>query len=226
MITARGGSKRIPGKNIKQLGDKPLIVWTLDIIQKIPGISNVLVSTDDVGIKDICIENGALVPWLRPANLATDSTSSVDTALHALDWYETVHGRIDGLLLLQPTSPFRKIKTLLKGINLYFENNQRTVIGVSPTEKHPQHCFYIQDSTLKPFISGKKFEIRSQDLPPSYSLNGAFYLINPETLRNDLSFISENMLPLIIDDPVESLDIDTEWDWKIAELFARSNRNV
>jgi CMP-N,N'-diacetyllegionaminic acid synthase len=88
LIPARGGSKRLPGKNIRLLGDRPLIVWTIDLAKNIPKICDILVSTDDIAIAEVASKAGALVPWLRPAELATDTATSVDVCLHALDWYE------------------------------------------------------------------------------------------------------------------------------------------
>ena len=122
LILARGGSKRLPGKNIRILGGKPLIVWSLDVAQDIAEICTTLVSTDDLEIAKVCKEAGALVPWLRPAELSTDTAGSVDAALHALDWYEKEYGMVDGILLLQPTSPFRTKETVRKGIELFKEN--------------------------------------------------------------------------------------------------------
>ncbi|HIF59709.1 MAG TPA: acylneuraminate cytidylyltransferase family protein, partial [Rhodospirillales bacterium] len=119
LITARGGSKRIPGKNIRPLGGKPLIVWSINVAKDIAGIVDILVSTDDKNILEIAKSAGALVPWSRPPELATDTASSVDVCLHALAWYEKEIGRIDGLMLLQPTSPFRSRKSVLRGIELF-----------------------------------------------------------------------------------------------------------
>ena len=108
LIPARGGSKRVPGKNVRDLAGKPLIIWTLDAVRGVEGIVDVLVSTDDPGIAAVASSAGARVPWLRPAHLATDIAGSVDVALHALDWFEMQHGTVDALLLLQPTSPLRR----------------------------------------------------------------------------------------------------------------------
>jgi len=224
LITARGGSKRIPGKNIRPLGGKPLIEWSIDVVNNIPEISEVLVSTDDPEIADIAKNAGALVPWLRPVELATDTATSVDVALHALDWYEAEKGKIDGLLLLQPTSPFRKRTTIKQGIALFRDHQQRPVLGVSPAKSHPMWCYSLDGNTLKPFVENKGEHLRSQDLPPAYVANGAFYLIAPNDLRDNHSFYGGDMIPLIIDEPGESLDIDTEWDWMMAETIIQNRR--
>jgi len=224
LITARGGSKRLPGKNIRLLGGKPLLVWSIDAAIGIPEICDVLVSTDDPVIADIALKAGAMVPWLRPADLATDTATSESVALHALDWYENNKGKIDGLLLLQPTTPFRNIETTRKGIALFQQNGQRPVVGVSPAKSHPFRCFKIEDNTLSPFIAGAGVSVRSQELPPAYAVNGAFYLIAPKDLRESVSFYSKNMIPLKMEDPEESIDIDTEWDWMMAEAVFHKAR--
>jgi len=218
LITARGGSKRLPGKNIKLLGGKPLIVWSIDIAKNIPEICDILVSTDDGAIVEVARDAGALVPWLRPAGLSNDTASSVDVALHALNWYERENGKVDGLLLLQPTSPFRTRESVLRGITIFRENQSQPVFGVSPAESHPMWCFKVNAKEMQPFIDGGGLHLRSQDLPPAYVVNGAFYLVVPDQLRAINSFYGEGMVmvPLIMDQPKESIDIDTEWDWKMA----------
>lgn len=222
LITARGGSKRLPGKNIRVLGGNPLIVWSIDVAKGIPEICDILVSTDDSAIAEVARNAGALVPWLRPAELATDTASSVDVCLHALDWYEGESGNVDGLLLLQPTSPFRSRDTVLRGIELFRAHKGCPVLGISPAESHPMWCFRLEGETMSPFIDAGGVNLRSQDLPPAYVVNGAFYLIAPEDLRQLRSFYSDNMVPLRIDRPEECIDIDTEWDWKMAEAVIGS----
>lgn len=108
VIPARGGSKRLPGKNIRILGNKPLIAWSIDVVKGIPEICDVLVSTEDEKIAEIAKEFNAFVPWLRPIELATDTATSIEVILHALDWYEREKQEVDGVILLQPTSPFRR----------------------------------------------------------------------------------------------------------------------
>jgi CMP-N,N'-diacetyllegionaminic acid synthase len=225
LITARGGSKRIPGKNIRSFGGRPLIVWSIDAAKGIPGICDILVSTDDSAIAEVAHDAGALVPWLRPAELATDTASSVDVCLHALEWYEREKGKVDGLMLLQPTSPLRSRGTVQRGIELFRKYRSRPVLAISPAASHPMRCFQVNGETMSPFIEGAQLSLRSQDLPPAYVINGALYLITPDDLRKLRSFRSEDMLPLVIARLEESIDIDTEWDWEIAEyLLKRGDR--
>lgn len=223
LIAARGGSKRVPGKNLRLLGGSPLIVWSIEVAKDVSDICDILVSTDDTDIAEIARRSGACVPWLRPLELATDLASSVDVCLHALDWYEDARGRVDGLLLLQPTSPFRRRETVLRGIELFRLNHRRSVIGVSPALSHPMWCFRIIGDAIRPFIGGERMPQRSQDLPPAYVLNGAFYLIEPVELRRQKAFCNDDTMPLIIDEPAEGIDIDSEWDWKLAEAFLAAN---
>ena len=217
LILARGGSKRLPGKNIRLLGGKPLISWSINVAKDIPEICDIFVSTDDIEIAAISKEAGALVPWLRPDELATDNASSVDAALHALDWYESENGAVDGLLLLQPTSPFRTKETVKKGIDLFMKNNRETVLGVSPTHAHPMWALKMKGDYLVPFMQEHGFAKRSQELPAAYIINGCFYLLTPEALREEQSFIGDNIRPLFIESEREAMDIDTDWDFQIAE---------
>lgn len=222
LIAARGGSKRLPGKNIRPLGSKPLIVWSIDSAKNIPEICDILVSTDDEAISEISTAAGALVPWLRPAELASDIAGTVEVALHALDWYEASHGAVDGLLLLQPTSPFRSREMVGKGIKLFRENGRNAVLSISPASTHPMWALKFQGDTVVPFVEGNGLRLRSQDLPPAYQVNGGMYLISPTELRERRSFMGAATLPLLVESPIESLDIDTEWDFKIADFFVAS----
>ena len=219
LITARGGSKRLPGKNIRPLGGKPLIGWSIDVVKDVPEICDILVSTDDPAIAAVCKNAGAYVPWLRPAELATDTATSVDVALHALNWYETEKGAVDGLLLVQPTSPFRTQATIQRGIELFGKHRHLTVLGVSPTHAHPMWTLTIEGDYLVPFMQEHGLKTRTQDLPAAYVVNGSFYLISSVELRACRTFVGQKAVPLLINSPQEALDIDTDWDFKIAELI-------
>lgn len=225
LILARGGSKRLPGKNIRPLGGKPLIIWSIDVATDVPEVCDILISTDDDAIADVCKQAGAYVPWLRPAELATDTATSVDAALHALDWYEAEKGAVDGVLLLQPTSPFRTKETLHKGVELFISNSRQSVIGVSRTHAHPMWTLVLDGDQLVPYLEEHGLGKRSQDLKEAYSVNGCFYLITPEQLRANKSFFVSKAQPLVIDSFQEELDIDTEKDWELAEGILNSNSN-
>lgn len=210
----------MPGKNIRMLGGKPLIVWSIEASKGIPDICDVLVSTDDAEIASISREAGGLVPWLRPTQLATDLASSVDVAIHALDWYEGENGGVDGVLLLQPTSPFRTKESICKGIALFRLSQRHPVVGVSPAPSHPMWALKTVNGYLVPFVLENGLDMRSQDLPPAYIVNGSFYMSSPENLRKNRTFTPLESIPLVAERPEESLDIDTLWDFKIAEFIA------
>jgi CMP-N-acetylneuraminic acid synthetase len=204
------------------LGGSPLLVWSIASAREIPGIVDTLLSTDDAAIAEAGRQAGAMVPWLRPAELATDTASSLDACLHAMDWYEDKRGRVDGLLLLQPTSPFRSRASLLRGLELFRANALKPVVGVSAARSHPWWCFKIDENRMHPFVDGAGLHVRSQDLPPAYAINGAFYLIKPDSLRAARSFFSDDMIPLTMLEPGEDVDIDTDEDWRIAQILAGS----
>ncbi len=222
VITARRGSKRLPGKNILALGGRPLITWSIDAARGLPDICDILVSTDDERIAQVARAAGASAPWLRPAELSSDTAGSVDVCLHSLDWYESENGAVDGLLLLQPTSPFRSTATIARGLAMFERLPRRPVVSVSPTTAHPLWCYRVEENVMMPYIPRETEALRSQDLPPAYVLNGALYLIRPDQLRATRSFCPPDVQPLVIELPWESLDIDTPWDWFLAEKFAEN----
>jgi N-acylneuraminate cytidylyltransferase len=190
-------------------------------VRDIRCIADILVSTDDPATAEVARAGNALVPWLRPAELASDTASSVDVALHALDWFERERGPVDGLLLLQPTSPFRKRETIERGLALYERHRDRAVVGLSPAREHPSSCFRLEGDSIIPFVDEPHEHLRSQDLAPAYIVNGAFYLVPPDMLRRERSFYGASPAPLIARAPEEALDIDTEWDWMLAEAVLR-----
>jgi len=211
VIPARGGSKRLPGKNTKLLGGQPLIVWSINTAKSIPDVCDILVSTDDSSIASISSTAGALVPWLRPSGLATDTATSVDVALHALDWYESEHGVVDGVMLLQPTSPYRSRETTLEGLK-QFDQQRRSVVAVSAVKVDPARCFFIQTHGLKMCVPTPN---NAQEA--AYAVNGSLYVISPDELRKSRSFFSTTSIPLIVNSHRESLDIDDDFDWWLAE---------
>lgn len=216
LIPARGGSKRLPGKNIKLLGGMPLIAWSIRAAQKSGCCSEVVVSTDDPSIERVSREYGALVPWLRPEQLSTDTASSVDVAIHALNSYEAENGSVDGLLLLQPTSPFRSAETIPLVVKMFIEEAGRVpFVGVSPASSHPAWCFRLTKNGMSPFIAWD--ERRSQDLEPAWVLNGSIYLISPERLRAEKTFVTTDTKPIAMTEVSESIDIDDRYDWAYAE---------
>ena len=219
VIPARGGSKRVPGKNVRKLGNKPLINWTIDSALNTPELSAIVVSTDDTQIAEIAQSAGATVPWLRPIKLATDEAKSVDVAIHALDWYEAENGKVDGILLLQPTSPFRTTVTIQKAISLFKNHKGSSIIGVSPVQNHHLYTLEKYGEFLVQYQQQRFLRNRSHNKSQIFAVNGAIYLVSPQEIRLRKSFIGSCLIPVITESPIEALDIDTEWDFKIAEMF-------
>jgi CMP-N,N'-diacetyllegionaminic acid synthase len=221
LIPARGGSKRLPGKNLLPLGGKPLIYWTLDVAKQLGSNVDVLVSTDDKEIASAARRHGASVPWMRPAALSSDTSTSLEVALHALDLHEQLNGSIDGLILLQPTSPFRTLASALKGIELFECNRKAAVVAVADAATHPGWCFKIVEGQIIPYLPDA-LSLRSQDLTPAVEISGALYIIEPSALRKYKTFFPPGTIPLRMTSPVESLDIDTEIDWLYAEKIVEA----
>lgn len=223
IIPARGGSKRLPGKNIRILGGKPLIAWTIEPAIQSGLFCDVLVSTDDPAIADVAKHYGAIVPWLRPEELATDTAGSVEVALHAIDWYEANQEPLDGIALLQPTSPFRSRESIKDSVMLFQANNGRSLTSFKLAESHPSWCFKIRKNQLIPFQGWNETNKRSQDLETAYVTDGSIYMTSPYELKANHSFLNSHTIPYIIKTTRESIDIDTEDDWIAAEkLLANS----
>lgn len=223
IIPARGSSKRIPQKNLKLLKGKALISWTLDLAIGLQNIAETLVSTDSQSIADLAQRKGALVPWLRPSHLATDESPTIDTVLHALDWYEMEKGKVDGVLLLQPTTPFRTKEYLEEGIKVFADQKGKfPVLGMLPAQPHPAWCFVKDNDKYVPSMGWSYLSARSQDLPPAFSISGDFYLSSTQSLRNKRSFFTEGFIPLVSKKALLHVDIDTQEDWERAEIIAQS----
>ncbi len=220
LIPARDGSKRLRQKNTRDLGGKPLINWSIEQALGVESISDVLVSTDSEKIAKVSREAGASVPWLRPKNLATDNASSVEVAIHAIDWYESQVCTIDGLLLLQPTSPFRSKGTIEKAIDMFKLSNQRSIVSVSPSFGHLEKTFFYNKSIMLPILDLINIPTQPKDHDNFYTVNGGVYLISPSQLRSEKSFFGSNLIPLKVDSPIESVDIDTEWDFLLARIIS------
>ncbi len=221
VIPARGGSKRLPGKNIRPLAGLPLIAWTIRTAVAARVFDEVLVSTDDTEIAEIAIRYGASVPWLRPRDLSTDTATSVDVVLHALSAYESERRSFESLMLLQPTSPFRSVETIRRAVELHEQAGNPQVISVCPAKTHPAWCFLVDSEGRMSGYAGEDMRpVRSQDLPPVYQLNGSIYLTTAHDLRKERSFFSSRTRALLVTQPEESIDIDDAWDWQLAECIA------
>jgi CMP-N,N'-diacetyllegionaminic acid synthase len=229
LVPARAGSKGIPGKNIKPLGGKPLIAFSIEAARDAGCLDRILVSTDSQEIADVARRSGAQVPWLRPAEFATDTSSIEDVVVHTLQLLAADGYRPDAVMVLQPTSPFRSARTIRSAVELHELSAGESVVSVSVAREHPYWCKRIaEDGTLHPWNPAISIPHRRQELPEAYCLNGAVYLASTGTLQTRRSLYSERTRALVMLEE-ESLDLDTPWDWGIAEslwhLRCRSARS-
>jgi CMP-N,N'-diacetyllegionaminic acid synthase len=223
LITARGGSKSIPGKNIKPLAGKPLIAWTIEVALQCKELSRLIVSTDNKKIAEVARQWGAEVPFIRPAELAQDDSSHIAVVLHAIHWLKEKEGFCpDYIMLLQPTSPFRTVEDMLKAIKLAKDQHAVAVISVCEAAKHPYKTYkIIENGTLEYFISSNIEYKYRQALPKVYEENGAIYLNECLSLRQDKTFLPQGAIAYVM--PQErSLDVDTPWDFYVADLVLRN----
>jgi CMP-N,N'-diacetyllegionaminic acid synthase len=163
---------------------------------------------------------GVEVPWLRPPEISQDSSTTTDVALHALKWFEKSISKVDGVILLQPTTPFRTVEKIVEGIEKFKTSGMEPVVAVSPVSQHPRWMFKLEDGNLTSFIANENNYARSQELESLFIVNGSFYVISPRDLNEQETFFAKSMKPLVIDSLAESLDIDTQEDFTFAELIA------
>jgi len=222
LITARGGSKRVPGKNVRDLAGRPLIAWTVAAALGAKMIRRTIVSTDSDEIATAAREAGAEVPFLRPPALSGDLSPHYDVVAHALDWIERDEGALPNFLcLLQPTSPLRTSADIDGTIGQMIATDADCAIAVSPARSHPAHLYRLAGNGLaEPYLPPAEGYQRSQDLEQLYQVNGAVYVLRPETFRQRDGVLSEH--PALYIMPSErSIDIDEEWEFAIAEALMK-----
>ncbi|MCO5113694.1 MAG: acylneuraminate cytidylyltransferase family protein [Bdellovibrionaceae bacterium] len=219
LITARGQSKGIPRKNIKQLGKHPLIAWTIEAAKKSKYLDDIVLSTDDNEIAAIAEQYGCKVPFIRPNHLALDTSTSMDVILHAL---EEVNKQYDYLLLLQPTSPFRSYQDINGIIETTIDQNALMSVSVIKQRKPPQYSFMICDNKLKQIIPSTT-QLRRQDFPLTYEHNGSLYLSDTSFLKKEKNYLNNKIIPFIMEGLGASVDLDTMDDWLYAEFLIEKN---
>lgn len=221
IIPARGGSKRLPGKNIKPFGGVPLIGWSIRFAAAYPGFDHVVVSTDSAEIAAVSRAEGIEVPRLRPAHLASDTAATIDVVLDVIDSEAANGHQFDAVALLQPTSPMRLSERWDSAQALLDDSEIDAVVGVAPARTHPFHTFSLGDrGALSPMHDPEKLKLRGQDLPPAVSVAGNLYLARTAALQQYRTFFPERIAGVLCDKPFEATDIDDELDWLIAEAIA------
>lgn len=217
VIPARGGSKGIPGKNIKPLAGKPLIHYSIEVAMAIASGEQICVSTDDVEIKAVVESLGLTVPFLRPAELATDTAGTHEVLIHALDYYAELGKSFRKVLLLQPTSPFRTVTHIREAMNL-FDDTLDMVTSVKISHASPYFTLMEENGDGLLQKSKPSHFVRRQDAPQVYELNGAIYIINAESLRKGPISAFARIRKYVMDD-AHSADLDTPLDWLWAEML-------
>ncbi|WP_445718778.1 acylneuraminate cytidylyltransferase family protein [Flavobacterium sp.] len=217
IIPARGGSKGVPRKNIKLLNGIPLIHYTIKAAQQIFDDSLICVSTEDEEIKQIAEQTNIIVPFLRPQELALDTSGSYEVLLHAIEHYANNGYEADILILLQPTSPFRTSSQIEEALQLY-TNEIDMVVSVKETKSNPYYILFEEDDNGFLRRSKEANFTRRQDCPKVWEYNGAIYIINIKTLKEKTINQFTKVCKFEMDE-VTSHDIDTPLDWKIAEII-------
>ena len=221
IIPARGGSKGVPKKNIRLLAGKPLIAYSIEQAKESKYISRAIVSTENEEIAEIAREWNAEV-IKRPKELARDDTPTIDVIIHVLDSLRKEEKYIsDIVVLLQPTSPLRTSKDIDNAIELFL-NNQNCLSLVSVTEfDHPPFwAMEIEENLLKPIFGEEYFRMRRQELPKAYRPNGAIFISTPRVLYEYKTFYTPKTIAYVMP-PERSVDIDTEFDFLLAEFLIR-----
>ena len=223
LIPARGGSKGIPKKNIKDLNGKPLIVWTIEAAKKSKYIKKIIVSTDDDEIAKIALNNGADVPFLRPDNLASDNAKAIDNYIYSIPLYEDHYkAKIDEFVVLLPTSPLRLAEDIDKAIELFNNKKAESVISVSEATHPPSWAKIINnDLKITNYFENRKIGNENrQEIQKAYMPNGAIYIFKYSFLKEKYTYYSENSYASIMPQN-RSIDIDSIIDFKFTEFLMK-----
>lgn len=225
IIPARAGSKRLPGKNTRLLAGKPLIAHTIKTAQQSGCCDEIVVSTDSEEIVDIANQYGASVPWLRPADLANDTSDVIYTVIDLLDRFKNVNVYFDSVLLLQPTSPFRKPETIRKAVEIHQKTNKSVVSVNKEILKPTWYRMIDEQGNLTKSEIFHDLDVYCKAVP-IYKLNGVIYIASTEQIIKNMSFYSEPTKALPLNSFNESIDIDTPVDWALTEKLMELNEEV
>jgi len=218
IIPARGGSKRLPNKNILPLAGKPMLLWTIESAMQSKYLDEIILSTESDDIIKV-VENYKIKTIKRPLELASDTAKTVDVVNHVI---ENIDKEYDFIVLLQPTSPLRTSNHIDEAIEQLIKLNADAIISVTEVDHSPLWCNILPKSlSMENFISEDIKHKRSQDLPKFYRLNGAIYICKTKKfIEEDTFFLQENVYAYIMDKK-SSIDIDEELDFKLAEIILK-----
>lgn len=219
LIPARGGSKGVPGKNIKLLNGIPLLAYTSEIALQSKQLTEVIVSTEDEQIREVAKNLGIKVPFIRPMALAQDDTPTIDVIVQALQWHEKQNVFFDAVCLLQVTSPFRTLEFLDKAIEKFMASGCDSLVSVQrvPHEYNPHWTFEVNvEGNLKIATGEADIISRRQELPQAYHRDGSIYITKTKVLLEELSLYGKSTA-FIESNPDFYVNIDTLQDWEKAE---------
>ena len=219
LIPARAGSERLPGKNTALIAGKPLITWSVKAALESKYVDRVIVSTEDDNTATLARLAGAEVPFKRPDRLATSSASTMTVIKHALDTLEFAGYSVEYLLLLQPTSPLRNSTHIDDAIACFLSNQADSVIGVTEVDHPMEWTGEVPENLSMDSFLDLDLNLRSQEFPKRYRINGAIYIANVSKLIEKNSFLLDTGTFAYIMDGVASIDIDTKLDFMLAETL-------
>jgi len=228
LIPARGGSERVPNKNVRDLGGKPLIAYAVEAALAAPGVDRVVVSTDSEAIAEAARAAGAEVPFMRPSAICESTSTEMEFLLHALDWFQANEAWEPELLaILYPTSPFRSAESIQTAVELMLAHPEADSLrSVRLCSEHPYKMWVEQDGYLRPFVPDTGIEnahtMAYKLLPTVYIQNASIYITRPKTIREKNSPTGDVIVPFVMSE-FESVDINTPLDFAVAEALIAQN---
>jgi N-acylneuraminate cytidylyltransferase len=222
VIPARGGSKSVPGKNIRPLAGKPLIAWSIEVAQQVSEIDRIIVSTDDAQIASIGRLHGAEV-YPRPPHLATDEALVIDALRGLLQTLETEGDAPEWVILLEPTCPLRTANDVRDCLKLIAQGGYDSVATFKDAELNPHRAWRLTDGVPEVFIEGAIPWLPRQKLPKAYQLNGAVYVFRASLLANEAKSLLVGKLGAVLMPRDRSQDIDDQVDFTIVESFIKDS---
>ena len=223
LVPVRGGSKGIPGKNIKQMAGRPMIDYTIRAGLNSHYVDDVVVSTDDEGIAEVAQSCGANVPFMRPSELALDTSKTVDAVVHARDELLAAGRHYDVLVLLQATSPLRTAEDIDAALEMFVRKGRASLVAVTPVTEHPVlMCTIDDDGKRHALLPGVNGTVRRQDMPPVYRVNGAIYINEADEITLDTSF-NDNEVGFVMS-AEHSVDVDDLEDFVRAERLLEARQ--
>ena len=227
LITAREGSKGLPGKNIMMVNGKPLIVWSITIAKKSKYIDRLIISTDSKKIANIAKEWGCDVPFIRPDELATDKATSMDVIIHAINFLNDTDDKYDYLILLEPTSPLRDVEDIDIALEKLYNN--KTAVSIASVGKHesthPRFTSKIDKNGFLTPLFPEIIDSRRQDLDEEYFLDGTIYISDINELKKRKTFYHEKTIPHVVD-RYKVFEVDELMDIYIIEAMMKYREKI